>query len=553
MPGYANKRIGELAHQLRLSPVRLRPAQLEAAERLLDRIDPARDYPYDWVCFHITGYRRRDIDTTLIPGRTLIADLAALIDDLSRSVPVPPLPGEGRIFSLHALAERFNVSTKTITRWRRRGLVGRRYALNGTGRLHLGFSERAVRRFVRDHAEMIQRAAAFKQLDEHERRTIVERARHLVATERLGLHHVSERIAAETGRAVETIRYTLRQHDRERPGDAVFARDGRPALDPLHQQIFNRYEQGAGLDALAREFGMTPDAVRRVIIEVRCRRLLNTPLEYQYSPLFDAPDADRRFLAEPLDIPQPPENEPASTSDQPYFRALGRTPVLSRRQEYALFARYNYLKFKARRLRDALDPETATTRQVDEVEALLRTAQELKNLIIRHNLRLVISIARRHVRAADNLFEIVSDGNLALMRAVEKFDFTRGHKFSTYASWAIMRCFARAVPAEREQARRFAAGNDELLASVPAPEEALDHGLEVASLRRRLLQALTALTPRERTVVCEHFGLAGTGESTLEQIGERLGVTKERVRQIEKRAFRKLREILPDSLRQLLT
>ena len=80
---------------------------------------------------------------------------------------------------------------------------------------------------------------------------------------------------------------------------------------------------------------------------------------------------------------------------------------------------------------------------MDQIEELYDEAVTTENQIVRANLRLVVSIAKRHVSPVENFFELVSDGNISLMRAVEKFDYSRGLKFSTYASWAIMKNFAR--------------------------------------------------------------------------------------------------------------
>ena len=92
---------------------------------------------------------------------------------------------------------------------------------------------------------------------------------------------------------------------------------------------------------------------------------------------------------------------------------------------------------------------------MDHIEELYDEAVATKNQIIRANLRLVVSIAKRHVGPAENFFELVSDGNMSLIRAVEKFDFARGNKFSTYASWAIMKNFARTIPDENRHHDRF--------------------------------------------------------------------------------------------------
>ena len=92
---------------------------------------------------------------------------------------------------------------------------------------------------------------------------------------------------------------------------------------------------------------------------------------------------------------------------------------------------------------------------MEQIEKLYDESVAVKNQIIRSNLRLVVSIAKRRVGSGENFFELVSDGNMSLIRAVERFDFARGNKFSTYASWAIMKNFARSIPEEHRHRDRY--------------------------------------------------------------------------------------------------
>ena len=168
----------------------------------------------------------------------------------------------------------------------------------------------------------------------------------------------------------------------------------------------------------------------------------------------------------------------------------------------------------------------------------------MKNQIIRANLRLVVSIAKRHVGPSNNFFELVSDGNMSLIRAVEKFDYSRGNKFSTYASWAIMKNFARTIPEENYRRDRFVTGHEEMFEAA-ADNRTDEH--EYESSLKRMQEAikgmLDRLDDRERLIITSRFGLGGDAERTLEQLGRELGITKERVRQIESRGVDKLRKI----------
>ncbi len=269
---------------------------------------------------------------------------------------------------------------------------------------------------------------------------------------------------------------------------------------------------------------------------------------------------------------QQPTRPAVSDAVGAYLKEIGRIPLLTREQEVDL----------ARRA------ETGD--------------QDARRRLIEANLRLVVSVAKRHTGRGLDLLDLVQEGNRGLIRAVEKFDWRRGFKFSTYATWWIRQAVTRAIaeqartirvpvhvsekygkiraasrrlvqehgrdPAPEDLARLTRLSADEVGAilramhdpvsldtpigesgesalgelledtSVPSPDDAAAASL----LKRQIATALDDLAPRERRVLALRFGLGGGRPQTLQEVGREFGLTRERIRQIERSALRKLRQ-----------
>ncbi|MCE5268167.1 MAG: sigma-70 family RNA polymerase sigma factor [Planctomycetaceae bacterium] len=546
---YLNPAIRQLRdQQVRFAPREKRIEQAAQAERLLRELDPARTYPYEYICYRVTNYRPESYPDLKLSGHEARHDLGLFVEDVSDSIGATAEAAGELVLTVEELARQFNVSTKTISRWRRHGLISRRFVIGG--RKRVGFLQSSVQRFVEQNRDRVARGAQFSQLTPEERSLIIERARRL-ARAGGGPADVTKRLARRTGRSAETIRYTLRQFDHDHPEAAVFPDSYGPLQLEAKRRIYQQYQRGEAVDAMAARFHRTRTSIYRIIAEMRAQRIMELPLDYIPNDSFARVRSHKREerVIGPLpdaEIPQKKSRLPSGLP--PYLASLYEVPLLTRKQEAFLFRKMNYLKYKANRLRTKLDADRPKRGLMDQIERLYDEAVSTKNQIIRANLRLVVSIAKRHVGPAQNFFELVSDGNMSLMRAVEKFDYGRGNKFSTYASWAVMKNFARTIPDEHRHRDRFRTSHAELFTATeddrPDPFEEESQQTQREAQVERILERLDE---REQRIIVRRFGLRrGQEPLTLKQVGAELGVTKERIRQIEARALSKLRKAAED-------
>ncbi len=232
----------------------------------------------------------------------------------------------------------------------------------------------------------------------------------------------------------------------------------------------------------------------------------------------------------------------------PYIATLYQTRLIDRDEEQFYFRRMNWLKYKAARLRGKLDRRRASLKQIERVEGLLSEAETVKAIVITSNLRLVVSIAKKFVDATWSLDELISEGNIALMRAVEKFNFALGNRFSTYATYAIQRHFFRLSQRGRQLRKRFVSDEEPLRDRAEKLSDTEYCSREqIAMLNKVFGGFLSELEPRERKIVVARFGFDGKPPRTFRELGSQMGVCKERIRQIQGRAMEKLRTLAADA------
>lgn len=230
---------------------------------------------------------------------------------------------------------------------------------------------------------------------------------------------------------------------------------------------------------------------------------------------------------------------------------LGRlceAPLLKPEQEKMLFERMNYLLQQAAIHRSVLNPERPSRHRLELIELFVALADWHRDRIVEANLRLVFSIVKKFVNPNNTFDDLLSDGIVALIRAVEKFDFDRGFRFSTYATQVVRRNSYRTVVLKQQERQKVQGGLQDM--DIDVSEEERSSAISEKrwhELRSRLSVMLGDLDRREKFIIRARFSLGPHRKvHTLQSLADRLGVSKERVRQLERRAMDKLRAMAGD-------
>ena len=293
-------------------------------------------------------------------------------------------------------------------------------------------------------------------------------------------------------------------------------------------------------------------------IEALKRRLLE-PVECVFNPLFQQPDAESTLMGPLPDCPGQVAAGLQTRNDDSGADLLADTTgrALTPEQERHLFLRLNYCRYRVMRLLRELAGRALSAADARELLRWEYCTQQTRADIVRLNIALVLAMARRTRLTGVDYADLVSEGNLALLRSVDKFDCSRGFKFSTYACRAILKSFSRVATRSARYRGYFPTEFDPVLEKSHQQEQRRREVERdcVEELKSILGQNLAHLNEVEERVIRARFAIDDevTGEDaarakTLEQVGEMIGVTKERVRQIQNKALGKLRSALEQSI-----
>lgn len=257
----------------------------------------------------------------------------------------------------------------------------------------------------------------------------------------------------------------------------------------------------------------------------------------------------------PADFPAPPQGLYRTELDDPpisgepqtdasLLKGLQQGRLLTAEGERYLFRRMNWLKYRAQVLSESLHPSRPSRKKRQQIDRLLHDADAARAQIAAANLRLVASIAGRLSNSVDEFHDCVAEGNLILLKAIDLFDFSRGYRFSTYATHAIQRRLYRLMSQRLKRSRRESTPGGDMFSVLaePAPEADQTSRAELERVASHILASIDeTLDEREQLIVRGRFGLDGTGKSkTFRHLAEQLGLSKERIRQLLQRAISKL-------------
>jgi RNA polymerase primary sigma factor len=275
-------------------------------------------------------------------------------------------------------------------------------------------------------------------------------------------------------------------------------------------------------------------------------QVLTESTEYVLHPSFSKPNADCKLFGNPSEDRAAGQEQDALALNPP-----GAT--LSTEAEQLLFQRYNYARFQVCRRLAALKGRRLSLRTAQELIRWQGLALEARAQIVRANMPLVLAMAKRTRLGGVDFADLISEGNMALLRSVDKFDCARGFKFSTYACRAILKSFSRVAMRTSRYRGHFPTEFDPSLEKsdyVERRRETVEADC-VDELRSILDRNIAGLNEVEQTVIRSRFALTDDEEAmpkTLEEVGEIIGVTKERVRQIQNKALAKLRMALEENV-----
>jgi RNA polymerase sigma factor (sigma-70 family) len=304
--------------------------------------------------------------------------------------------------------------------------------------------------------------------------------------------------------------------------------------------------QGASSSASA---GMSiPRAMRQQV-----EAIMNESYAFMDSPIFERKDIEKDLFTFDKEPQLPMTSWYQPTRDEALDEAMQGAPQLMKAdEERTMFLRFNFSKLKLSKLQRLVKKNGLTRRRAEDLLEWHRRFEHFREYLVRTNLALVLAMAKRTRLGDVDFAEVVSEGNMALIRAVDKFNVDRGFKFSTYACRAILKAFSRTALKSNRHKTRFPVEFEPDMEKSDWQDRRRDAVEEdcIDELKAIVTRNLAELSDVEATVIRRRFNWEQEQENplTLEEVGQIIGVTKERVRQIQNKALAKIRNVLEEGV-----
>lgn len=449
----------------------------ELLENTCLKIKPSESYLLKDVLRDIGLEIESDVQ---IQGSEIVEELSEFCDKITEDANISQ-NHLTKFYTPEQLSTRLAVSSRTIYRWRKMGLLSRRY-YSGS-RIKTAFLETTVDKFSDNNAELIEEGAKFSVLTPLERLEVVDMSVRLL---RAGIPRPKH--SKIIGKSLDKSASTIRPLISELPNE-----------DILRDRIYSDYKKGETPELIREKYALT-------------KKLYSEIIDESTKEFYDS--LDLRY------------KEDGTTHSGHLRRKISDEKLLTNEDEIILFRQMNYYKKKASEQRDLGNYK--------KLEHYWKKAEEVRNKIWVKNRGLAYSHARNYKY---NYEEIAAVGVEALEAAINGFEYYSGNKFSTYAITSIRNSVYKTVLKDKKVSDNQVRQEFNVLDSKESLfQEAMVEDLEV--LRR----AIAVLSDREKDIVFKRYGLDMEGSKTLKEIGEELGISKERVRQIEERGINKIKK-----------
>jgi RNA polymerase sigma factor (sigma-70 family) len=299
--------------------------------------------------------------------------------------------------------------------------------------------------------------------------------------------------------------------------------------------------------------GKRSPAIPRAL-RARAEALLDENYAFMDSPLFRRKNIEAELFTEDAERSLPLTSWYQPTRDDAFENGLsaGAPQLMKADEERMMFLRFNCAKMRLSQLQRKIKKEGLTRDLADQVIEWHRRFEHYREYLVRTNLALVLAMAKRTRLGDVDFAEIVSEGNMALLRAVDKFNVERGFKFSTYACRAILKAFSRTAMKHSKHRTRFPVEFEPDMEQSDWIDKKRDVVEEdcIDELKQIVDRNLADLSDTEQTVIRRRFNWQQQEETplTLEEVGKIIGVTKERVRQIQNKALAKIRKLMEEGV-----